>query len=110
MQNLLLKLSGEALGGASGSGIDPTVLEHYANEIRSVVDQGIGVAVVLGGGNLFRGAKLSQAGMDRVVGDRMGMLATVMNGLALGDFLHRTNIPCSVFCASAIAGVVQGLD
>lgn len=110
MQNLLLKLSGEALGGASGSGIDPTVLEHYANEIRSIVDQGIGVAVVLGGGNLFRGAKLSEAGMDRVVGDRMGMLATIMNGLALGDFLRRNNVTCSVFCASAIAGVVQGYD
>jgi uridylate kinase len=104
LQNLLLKLSGEALGGASGSGIDPTVLEHYANEIRSIVDQGIGVAVVLGGGNLFRGAKLSEAGMDRVVGDRMGMLATIMNGLALGDFLRRNNVP------SAIAGVVQGYD
>ena len=110
MQNLLLKLSGEALGGVSGSGIDPTVLEHYANEIRSIVDQGIGVAVVLGGGNLFRGAKLSEAGMDRVVGDRMGMLATIMNGLALGDFLRRNNVPCSVFCASSIAGVVQGYN
>jgi uridylate kinase len=110
LQNLLLKFSGEALGGASGSGIDPTVLEHYANEIRAVVDQGVGVAVVLGGGNLFRGAKLSEAGMDRVTGDRMGMLATVMNGLALADFLRRSGTPCSVFCASSIAGVVQGYD
>lgn len=106
----MLKLSGEALGGASGLGIDHTVLEHYANEIRSIVDRGIGVAVVLGGGNLFRGAKLSEAGMDRVVGDRMGMLATIMNGLALGDFLRRNSVPCSVFSASAIAGVVQGYD
>jgi uridylate kinase len=110
LQTLLLKLSGEALGGASGLGIDHTVLEHYANEIRSIVDRGIGVAVVLGGGNLFRGAKLSEAGMDRVVGDRMGMLATIMNGLALGDFLRRNSVPCSVFSASAIAGVVQGYD
>ena len=86
MQTLLLKLSGEALGGASGSGIDPTVLEHYANEIRSIVDQGIGVAVVLGGGNLFRGAKLSDAGMDRVVGDRMGMLATIMD-ISMGHLI-----------------------
>ena len=62
--------------------------------------------MVLGGGNLFRGAKLSEAGIDRVVGDRMGMLATIMNGLALGDFLRRNNVPCSVFSASAIAGVV----
>ena len=92
MPRLLLKLSGEALGGDSGQGIDPAVLEHFCRQIQGAVDAGIELGVVLGGGNLFRGAALSAAGMDRVVGDRMGMLATVMNALALGDFLTRQGI------------------
>jgi uridylate kinase len=81
---LLLKLSGEALGGDAGQGIDPAVLGHFCRQIKGAVDAGIELGVVLGGGNLFRGAALSAAGMDRVVGDRMGMLATIMNASGPG--------------------------
>ena len=105
MPRLLLKLSGEALGGESGQGIDPVVLGHFCEQIKQAVTAGIELGVVLGGGNLFRGAALSQAGMDRVVGDRMGMLATIMNGLALGDFLTREGIANQVYAATGIPGV-----
>ena len=81
------------MGGAAGQGIDPAVLAHFCRQIKRAVDVGIELGVVLGGGNLFRGAALSEAGMDRVVGDRMGMLATIMNALALGDFLTRKAWP-----------------
>lgn len=106
MPRLLLKLSGEALGGDSGQGIDPAVLEHFCRQIQGAVDAGIELGVVLGGGNLFRGAVLSAAGMDRVVGDRMGMLATVMNALALGDFLTRQGIANQVYSATGIPSIV----
>ena len=86
MSRFLLKLSGEALGGTTGQGIEPDRPRHFCRQIKSAVDAGIELGVVLGGGNLFRGVALSQAGMDRVVGDRMGMLATIMNALALGIF------------------------
>ena len=105
MPRLLLKLSGEALGGESGQGIDPVVLGHFCEQIKQAVTAGIELGVVLGGGNLFRGAALSQAGMDRVVGDRMGMLATIMNALALGDFLTREGIANQVYAATGIPGV-----
>jgi len=105
LPRLLLKLSGEALGGESGQGIDPVVLGHFCEQIKQAVTAGIELGVVLGGGNLFRGAALSQAGMDRVVGDRMGMLATIMNGLALGDFLTREGIANQVYAATGIPGV-----
>ncbi|HCG69803.1 MAG TPA: UMP kinase [Gammaproteobacteria bacterium] len=106
LPRLLLKLSGEALGGDSGQGIDPAVLEHFCRQIQGAVDAGIELGVVLGGGNLFRGAALSAAGMDRVVGDRMGMLATVMNALALGDFLTRQGIANQVYSATGIPSIV----
>lgn len=105
MPRLLLKLSGEALGGESGQGIDPVVLGHFCEQIKQAVTAGIELGVVLGGGNLFRGAALSQAGMDRVVGDRMGTLATIMNALALGDFLTREGIANQVYAATGIPGV-----
>ena len=108
MTRYLLKLSGEALGGDAGVGIEPSVLKHYCDEIEAAVREGIQLAVVLGGGNLFRGAHLAQAGMDRVVGDRMGMLATVMNGLALNDFLQRRGIASKLFSAIPMAGMVDG--
>ncbi|NCF43326.1 MAG: UMP kinase [Proteobacteria bacterium] len=110
MPRLLLKLSGEALGGDSGQGIDPAVLEHFCRQIQGAVDAGIELGVVVGGGNLFRGAALSAAGMDRVVGDRMGMLATVMNALALGDFLTRQGIATQVYSATGIPGIVAAYD
>ena len=105
MPRLLLKLSGEALGGESGQGIDPVVLGHFCEQIKQAVTAGIELGVLLGGGNLFRGAALSQAGMDRVAGDRMGMLATIMNALALGDFLTREGIANQVYAATGIPGV-----
>ena len=110
MSRLLLKLSGESLGGTTGQGIEPDVLGHFCREIRVAVDAGIELGVVLGGGNLFRGAALSQAGMDRVVGDRMGMLATIMNALALGDFLTRAGIANNVFSASGIPGITPAYE
>lgn len=108
MANFLLKLSGEALGGEAGFGLEPRVLQRLAVDIKSLVDKGTGLALVLGGGNLFRGQQLAQSGMDRVVGDRMGMLATVMNGLAMGDFLSQAGVTNKVFSSIAIAGLAQG--
>ncbi len=88
LRRILLKISGEALLGAGDYGIDPAILKRVAGEIRDVMARGVQVAVVIGGGNIFRGAGLARAGMDRVTADHMGMLATVMNGLALQDALE----------------------
>ena len=88
-KRILLKLSGEALMGDQNFGISPSVTEFLAGEIRAVVDVGVEVALVVGGGNIFRGEGLAKAGMDRVTGDQMGMLATVINALALQDALER---------------------
>ena len=106
MTRLLLKLSGEALGGESGFGLSPEVLRQTCADISALVKEGVEVGIVLGGGNLFRGQHLAESGMDRIVGDRMGMLATVMNGLALGDFLTQAGIRNSVFCSVGMAGIV----
>jgi uridylate kinase len=89
-KRILLKLSGEALMGDLGFGIDPKVLDQMALEIGQLVGIGVQVGLVIGGGNIYRGAALSEAGLDRVAGDHMGMLATVMNGLAMRDALERT--------------------
>ena len=105
-KRLLLKLSGEALGGDAGFGIDPSVLHFLANEITALNNCDIEVAVVLGGGNIFRGEALSKDGMDRVTGDRMGMLATVINGLALTDALNRSGLRAQVFSAAGVDGAV----
>jgi uridylate kinase len=91
-KRILLKLSGEALTGQEAYGIDPKVLDQLALEIGQLVGIGVQIGLVVGGGNLFRGAALSAAGLDRVTGDHMGMLATVMNALALRDALERSNI------------------
>src|SRR5690625_2891157 len=88
-KRILLKLSGEELMGSEGFGIDPKVLDKMALEIGQLVGIGVQVGLVVGGGNLFRGAALSTAGLNRVTGDHMGMLATVMNALALRDALDR---------------------
>ena len=89
-KRILLKLSGEALMGNLGFGIAPPVTEFLANEIKAVVETGVQVALVVGGGNIFRGEPLAKAGMDRITGDQMGMLATVINALALQDAIERT--------------------
>ncbi len=107
---ILLKLSGEALTGSADFGIDPKVLDRMALEIGQLVEIGVQVGVVIGGGNLFRGAALHAAGMERVTGDHMGMLATVMNALAMRDALERANIPSRVMSAIPMSGVVEHYD
>ena len=104
---ILLKLSGEALMGEGDYGIDPAVLKRIAGEIREVVALGTQVAVVIGGGNIFRGAGLARAGMDRVTGDHMGMLATVMNCLAMQDALEGLGTSTRVMSALSINEVCE---
>ena len=106
MTRLLLKLSGEALAGQPGFGIDPVVLDRVCLELREARRLGAEIALVCGGGNLFRGAALARAGMDRVVADQMGMLATCMNGLAIKDALVRADVPARLFGAAAMPGVL----
>ncbi|WP_370981525.1 UMP kinase [Agaribacterium sp. ZY112] len=109
-KRILLKLSGEQLMGEQGFGIDPAVLDKMALEIGQLVGIGVQVGLVIGGGNLFRGAALSDAGLDRVTGDHMGMLATVMNALAMRDALERSNISSNVMSAIPMSGVVEHYD
>ena len=94
-KRVMLKLGGEMFGGGK-VGIDPDVVENVARQIAEVSRQGIEIAVVIGGGNFFRGAELSQRGMDRARSDYMGMLGTVMNSLALQDFLKQQGVDCRV--------------
>jgi uridylate kinase len=108
-KRILLKLSGEALG-KDGVGIDPRILDRMALEIGQLIGIGVQVGLVVGGGNLFRGAALQAAGLDRVTGDHMGMLATVMNGLAMRDALERSNIASRVMSAIPMSGVVDYYD
>lgn len=107
IKRILLKLSGEALAGTAGYGIDAGVLEYISAEIKSVLDMNVDVAIVVGGGNIFRGIQGSQAGMDRSTGDYMGMLATVINGLAMQDALERKDISTRVQSAIRIEQVVE---
>ncbi|MCE2571468.1 UMP kinase [Motilimonas eburnea] len=104
-RRILLKLSGEALMGEEGFGIDAKVLERMAHEIKELIELGVQVGLVIGGGNLFRGEGLAKAGMNRVVGDHMGMLATVMNGLAMRDALHRAYVNARLMSAIPLKGV-----
>jgi uridylate kinase len=107
LSRILLKVSGEALLGAEDYGIDPVVLKRVAGEIRDVMARGVQVAVVIGGGNIFRGKGLARAGMDRVTADHMGMLATVMNGLALQDALESLGIFARVMSAVRVQEVCE---
>ncbi len=91
-KRILLKLSGESLMGDQEFGINPIMLEHYANEIRKVIDAGVELAIVIGGGNIFRGLQAEKSGIARVQGDYMGMLATVINGMALQSALENNGI------------------
>ena len=106
-QRILLKLSGEALMGDLGYGIDPTVVADIAEEISEVVKQGIQLAVVVGGGNIFRGVKLAAAGMDRATADYIGMIATVMNAMTLQDALENAEVPTRVLTAIAMQEVAE---
>ncbi|MEJ2308886.1 MAG: UMP kinase [Gammaproteobacteria bacterium] len=104
-QRILLKLSGEALMGDSDFGIEPVILRRLAGDVQQLCDAGVQVGIVIGGGNIFRGAGLVRSGIDRVTGDHMGMLATVMNSLAMHDFLRRIGVNSRVFSAFRIDGV-----
>jgi uridylate kinase len=104
---VLLKLSGEALMGNLGYGIDPGVVTGIAQEISEVIKQGIQLAVVVGGGNIFRGVKLAAAGMDRATADYIGMIATVMNAMTLQDALEQAEVPTRVLTAIAMQEVAE---
>ncbi len=106
-RRILLKLSGEALMGDLKYGIDPAMIGRIASEVAEIVNSGVEVAIVIGGGNIFRGAGLARAGMDRVTGDHMGMLATVMNALAIQDALERAEVYARVMSALAINDVCE---
>lgn len=106
-QRVLLKLSGEALMGDLSYGIDPNVVQTIAEEIADVVNSGIQIAIVVGGGNIFRGVKGAAAGMDRATGDYIGMIATVMNAMTLQDALERNGIPTRVQTAIAMQEVAE---
>ena len=106
-RRVLLKLSGEVFGGAKGIGVDPDVVQDIAKQIADVARSGVQVAIVVGGGNYFRGAELSQRGMDRSRADYMGMLGTVMNCLALQDFLEKESVQTRVQTAITMGQVAE---
>ena len=106
-KRVLLKLSGEVFGGEKGIGVDPDVVHDVANQIADVVRGGTEIAIVVGGGNYFRGAELQQRGMDRARADYMGMLGTVMNCLALQDFLEKEGIETRVQTAITMGQVAE---
>ncbi|MEG3959617.1 UMP kinase [Microcoleus sp. Pol7_A1] len=106
-QRVLLKLSGEALMGSLGYGIDPIVVQSIAQEVAKVVSEGIQIAIVVGGGNIFRGVKAASAGMDRATADYVGMIATVMNAITLQDALEQVGVPTRVQSAIAMQEVAE---
>ena len=106
-QRILLKLSGEALLGDEDYGIDPAIIGRIAREIQEVLNTGVQIAIVIGGGNIFRGAGLAQSGIDRVTGDHMGMLATVMNSLALQDAMEKVGVDARVMSAVSVHDVCE---
>lgn len=106
-KRILLKLSGEALMGSRQYGIDPERLDEYAQDIKAITDKGVEVAIVIGGGNIFRGVSGASKGMDRVQGDHMGMLATIINGLALQSALEATGVPTRLQSAIKINEVAE---
>ena len=106
-QRVLLKLSGEALMGGLGYGIDPAVVQDIAQEVAEVVSEGIQIAIVVGGGNIFRGVKAASKGMDRATADYIGMIATVMNAMTLQDALEQAGVPTRVQTAIAMQEVAE---
>ncbi len=107
---ILLKLSGEALEGAQGYGIDPQRLATYAAEVKSVVDEHVQVAIVIGGGNIFRGLQGTVQGVNRVTGDYMGMLATVINSMAIQDALEKLGLRSKLLGGIAIDPIVEEMS
>ena len=106
-KRILLKLSGEALMGDAAFGLDAGVLQHVAGEVKGLVEAGVGLGLVIGAGNFVRGATAASKGMNRVAGDNMGMLATVMNSLAVGDVLTRHGVPSRVMSAIPMPPVCE---
>ena len=106
-RRVLLKISGEALAGRQGYGIEPETINRIAEEIREVVEMGVQLAIVIGGGNMFRGIAASAGGMDRATGDYMGMLATVINALALQDAIEKAGVPVRVLSAIDMRAVAE---
>src|SRR6059036_1844498 len=106
-RRIVLKLSGEALAGNQGYGIDPPVLDRVGADIREVIDLGVQVAIVIGGGNIYRGVAASATGMDRATADYMGMLATVINALALQDGLEKVGLQTRVLSAIEMRAVAE---
>lgn len=106
-QRVLLKVSGEALLGEQGHGIDGDILTHYANEIKAAHEEGYELSVVIGGGNIFRGVKGATEGMDRVQGDYMGMLATMINSMALQDALERKGVQTRLMSAIRMEEIAE---
>lgn len=109
-KRVLLKLSGEALMGPGTFGIDPETIGRMADEIKALVDAGLQIGLVIGGGNIFRGAGLAQGGLDRVTGDHMGMLATVMNGLAMKDALIKRGVAARPVSALSMPDVCDDFN
>jgi len=107
IKRILLKLSGEALLGDQPFGVDPKVLVYLAKEIKSIVDNDVEIGIVIGGGNIFRGEGLAQSGIDRVTGDQMGMLATIINALAIQDALEREGLVVRVMSALKVNEVCE---
>lgn len=106
-KRILLKLSGEALMGKDGYGIDPATMREIAEQVKGVKETGVDVAIVVGGGNIYRGMRAEQQGIDRATGDYMGMIATVMNCLALQDNLERLGLPTRVQTALQMAAIAE---
>ena len=106
-RRILLKLSGEALAGSQGYGIDPLVIDRIASEVREVAALGVQIAIVIVGGNIFRGVAASAGGMERATADYMGMLATVINALALQDALEQLGLPTRVITAIEMRAVAE---
>ena len=106
-KRVLLKLSGESLIGDNDYGIDSKMLSRYAQEINSIVDSGMQIAIVIGGGNIYRGVQSEGAGFDRVQGDYMGMLATIINGMALQSALESINIPTRIQTAIKMEQITE---
>ena len=107
LKRILLKVSGEALLGELDYGIDPKVSSRIAREVAAVVDAGVQIGIVIGGGNIFRGKGLAASGIDRITGDHMGMLATVMNALGLQDALERAGVTTRVMSAISVREVCE---
>ncbi len=109
-KRILLKLSGEALQGEHAFGIDPQMVTYLIEEISTVANLGIQIGIVIGAGNLFRGKKLASVGIDRITGDQMGMLATVMNALAMRDAIEKFKLPARIMSAIPMSGLVDHYD